>query len=415
MTRTLLLLLFLIVLAFAVRAGAISLLPGNELSNDYKRLYSPMAVNILNGNGLSISAGQPDYKLVPLYPLFLTALYLFFGADINIRMVLALMSAITCIFVYLIAKRIFGGKVALLSTLAFAVYPPLVLLPSIGSADTLFVLLNLAFVLYVVKFFETPSWRTGIIAGALLGLAGLTKPIPILLPLVLLTAFAIYARRSLSFGQQAKFAGLLLAFLLTIFPYSLRNYLVFQEAFILNVSRISLGDQLFVGTLESQLRANPDDTRSSVQYWDEWRQAITQEAGREVTDKQEQGSILTTVVAKKLLQEPLDFLRLLPRKFLRFWYASDSGRYDTIFMFLQGITVLTGLAGLALFLRTEGWRRAFPLFPALLYYPIIHTMSFPLARYSMPIMPLVMMFSAYTIVGLFNASRAYLGRLEVRG
>lgn len=406
---TVLMLLVLFLLAFAIRAVAPSVLPGLELAVDYKKWYSPMALSILNGNGFSVTPGQPAYQIVPLYPLFLAAVYAIFGTDANIRIALALLGGISCILVYLTAKRVFGSKVAVLSALAFAIYPPLVLLPSTGISDDLYILLNLGFTLYVVKFFQAPSWRNSITGGILMGLAGLTKPGTILFPLVLLIAFTIYAWRRLSLRQQAKFAGLVLAFLVTIFPWSLRNYLVFHEVFILSVSPITLGDHLFIGTLESQLASAPYDERVS-QYWQEWRKVIKEEAGREVSDKQEQGYVLTTVVAKKILGEPLEFLRLLPKKFLRFWYASDSGRWDTIFMFLQGGVLLLSVVGMVLFLRSEGWRQAFPLFPILIYYPVLHTLSLPLARYSMPIMPLVMMFSAYAVARLFDASKAYAAK-----
>lgn len=391
----LLLLLLLFFLAFGIRFAVLSTVPGLGPGSDLKKIYAPIAVNLLNGHGFAAVPGQPDYKLVPLYPFFLAALYAVFGRAVNVGLALSVVAGISCVLVFLAARPIFGKKAAVLSAVGFAVYPPLVLLTSMAISDDLFILFNLVFLLGLVRFLRSPGYLSIAVVGVAIGLAGLTKPIPVLLPLLVVGAILVY-RPSGSF-QLRKCGLLLIAFLVTVLPWSIRTYAVFHEVSLLGVSRMSVGDLLFVGTLENQLVPAPNNERFSV-YLDESREAINKEAGAEVSDRIEQGKTLTKVVARKIFEEPGDYLRLLPRKFARFWYASDSGRYDTLFILLQGSLLVVGLLGLVSFIRRNGWRQSFALYPALLYYPAVHTLSFPLARYSMPVMPLVIMFSAYALV-----------------
>lgn len=411
-SRPALVLGLLFLLTFVVRLAYMYLAPGLMASPDYVKEYSPLARNILAGNGFAIQAGQPYLDRVPLYSVFLAGVYGVFGASDSVaRAALALVDGASAIFVFLIAREVFGKRVAILSALAFALYPPLVHLGTYITADNLFIALNLAFILFLVKFFRAPSLRYAIISGLLLGLASLTKPATIMVPVLLLIAFPLYARyalRSFNLRQVARLGALLLVFLLTILPWSIRNYAAFHEVTVLNLSRATLGDWALVSTMETQTLHVPSGERYLI-YEQEKRSTLEGETGGQGNDNpQQQGQALTRSVFKKIASDPLGYTAYLGKKFAYFWYASDSGKYEMLLAVLQGSALLLGVLGLVFFVRKDDWRKVFPLLLVLVYFPAFHTLSFTLARYSMPIMPLVMMFSVYEVVELYRMVRGHV-------
>lgn len=80
------------------------------------------------------------------------------------------------LLVYLIAKRIWGRRTALLAATFTAVFPPLVLLSRDLVSESLFIPLGLGAVLCVLEFRRSGgSWQWSAAAGALCGLAILTR------------------------------------------------------------------------------------------------------------------------------------------------------------------------------------------------------------------------------------------------
>ena len=71
--------------------------------------YDDYALNLLGGFGFSANIKRP-----PVYPLFLTVIYFFFGHNfLAVRVVQAVLDAATCVLVYLLGKKIFAKPLAL--------------------------------------------------------------------------------------------------------------------------------------------------------------------------------------------------------------------------------------------------------------------------------------------------------------
>lgn len=91
------------------------------------------------------------------------------------RLAGAALGALAVLLLYLIAKRIWGRRVGLVAAAMAAVFPPLVLLSRDLVSESLFVALELGAVLCVLEFRRTRALRWAAGAGALCGLAALTR------------------------------------------------------------------------------------------------------------------------------------------------------------------------------------------------------------------------------------------------
>src|SRR3989338_10379603 len=84
--------------------------------------YNIIAKNILDGNGFSYDSTEPTAARGPVYPLFLAATYFVFGYDYNVvRILQSIIGAITCLFIYLIAKELYNSVIGFYAALTASI------------------------------------------------------------------------------------------------------------------------------------------------------------------------------------------------------------------------------------------------------------------------------------------------------
>ncbi|MBN1913114.1 MAG: glycosyltransferase family 39 protein, partial [Candidatus Omnitrophica bacterium] len=184
-------LLIIFTVAFFLRFGALSYLPRQHRtpSADAQE-YDELALNLLAGKGfINFNTGKPTAWRVPLYPIFLASIYSVFGHNYTaVRIVQCLLGAFLCVLIYLIAKEIFSSRVALIASLTLCFYKPYILYSYFGGpgflfSENLFTFLLAVFVYFITRsFLPKPGVSNSIIAGFLLGLMALTRPVASLLP-----------------------------------------------------------------------------------------------------------------------------------------------------------------------------------------------------------------------------------------
>ncbi len=150
------------------------------------------AVQVLEGSLPSVS-----YYKAPLYGLFLAGVYAVAGVDTDIaRLVQIALTSLIPVVTYLIARRFFGPGVGLLAGLLAAVYWTFLFfsieLLDTGPASLLYLLLA-----YALISLDDRRWTSWIVAGALLGLAAITRPnILAFAPVLAILAFYLLYRRT---------------------------------------------------------------------------------------------------------------------------------------------------------------------------------------------------------------------------
>jgi 4-amino-4-deoxy-L-arabinose transferase-like glycosyltransferase len=170
----------LVLLAFAVRLVVISVDGGYEPANDAFE-YDYNARSIAAGEGYPRSGyllqGGPSAIRGPGYPYLLGSVYALSGDSRTAgRVAGALLGALIVFLLYLIVKRIWGRRTALLGAALAAIFPPLVLLSRDLVSESLFIALVLGATLSVLELRRSGgALRWAALAGILCGLAALTR------------------------------------------------------------------------------------------------------------------------------------------------------------------------------------------------------------------------------------------------
>ncbi len=154
--------------------------------------YDRHARSISAGDGFPesdyVPDGGPSALRGPAYPFALGAVYAVSGDSITAgRMFGALLGALTVLLLYLLTRRIWGPRIALIAASLAAAFPPLILISTELYSENLFIPLLLGAVLAVVRYRESSAIRWAALAGVLAGLAALTRGpgVIALLPLIL--------------------------------------------------------------------------------------------------------------------------------------------------------------------------------------------------------------------------------------
>jgi hypothetical protein len=125
----------------------------------------------------------------PAYPVFLGALLgVFRGALPAVVAVQVGLSLFTVWLTCVLATRLMGRRAALAGGLLLALDPVSALFSCLLQPETLFTALLLAAIVCWLKALDRGSWRPAAFAGLMLGIAALTRPIGLFLPLWLAPA-----------------------------------------------------------------------------------------------------------------------------------------------------------------------------------------------------------------------------------
>lgn len=221
--------------------------------------YDHYAQSIAAGEGYGRSGylrqGGPTAIRGPGYPYLLGAVYAVSGDSKDAaRVVNALLGALTVLLVYLIAKRIWGRRTGLLAAGFAAVFPPLVLMSRELVSESLFLPLALGAVLCVLEFRRSGrNWRWALAAGALCGLATLTRNTGFVLAIPI--AFGLWGGRERSLRSSlAAPAIALVSALVVITPWLLRDAAEFERFVPITTS----GGIAISGTYNEASYAAPD-------------------------------------------------------------------------------------------------------------------------------------------------------------
>jgi 4-amino-4-deoxy-L-arabinose transferase-like glycosyltransferase len=180
----------------------------------------------------------------PLYPVFLSLIYLLVGSGANrffaARLAQTLLGAALAPLTYLVAKKIFpeNERAAKISAWTVAAYPILLAYPLGLGTENPFFLLLLASFFFLLQSVERPSAFRFLLSGFFLGLTVLTRSV--ILP------FAALAILWTWFVLKQKRGALLvsLALALTISPWIVRNSLLHHK---LTGIETSMGYNLYLG------------------------------------------------------------------------------------------------------------------------------------------------------------------------
>jgi len=370
------------------------------------RTYDEWAQRIAAGDWL----GQGVFYQAPLYPYFLGILQVFVGHSLwFIRFIQIVIGSMSCVLIFLAAEKLFSRAAAIVAGLLLAFYAPAIFFDGVIDKSVLDVLLLSTLVWILVSAASGRRWRQWLGAGAILGLLGLSRENALVLALVVPLWIAIYFSDQSVKNRAAWMTLFAAGLLLVLVPVGLRNLAVGGE-FKLTTSQ--LGANFFIGN-------NPgaDGTYGSVhkvigEPHLEGADA-TRLAERETGRKMTPGEVSDFWLKKSwtyIRSEPLQWTRLLAKKWLMVWNAREVEDSDDFYIYTQWSAllaalgwinhfgVLTPLAAVGLWVSRRRWRTLWLLCAMIAALALSVAVFYVFGRYRFPLVPLLALFAGAGIV-----------------
>jgi 4-amino-4-deoxy-L-arabinose transferase-like glycosyltransferase len=380
-------------------------------------LYHRWALAIVEGDWL----GDEVFILGPLYPYFLALIYGVFGPSFLVaKLVQCLIGSFTCLLVWVLGRRLFDRRVALLAGVTAALYSMLIFYEGLLLITNLQTPLTLLLVLGVVRAIERPSPGRWLLVGVLIGISALARQNALLFAPIAGGWLLFALRHRLGLARRLVLAGALASGVaLAILPATARNYAVAGDLVLLNAAG---GFAFYAGNnldATGTLRFPRLFSRTLIDDPIQQRQSVTAYAEREMGRSLKPSEVSSFWYGQGLdfiREHPAAWLRLLVRKLVIFFndyevWNNRSYTMSTAFSWVLRLPLIRfgwiaplALVGMALAL--PDWRRLFPLYAMVGVYLVTALIFFVLSRYRMPVVPLLILFSASGAVGLYDAARA---------
>jgi tetratricopeptide (TPR) repeat protein len=363
--------------------------------------------------------GTEPFFRAPLYVYLLALVYKVVGHNLFLaRLFHVFVGSLSCVLILLIATKLFNRTIGILSSVTACFYAMLVFYDAHLLITTLIVFLDLALIALLIRAGEKPSPLNWLLSGAVLGLSAIARPnILIFLPFILIWMIFRFKNRLEGKAILIRWAVLFVGAVLMIAPVTLRNYFVGKDVVLI----------AWQGGFNFYLGNNPDATGYTpispltggdlVGALGRATAVAEQEMKRELKPSE-----ISAFWYKKgvdfILSQPLNWLKLLGKKITYFWKGYEISNplniylhkeFSSVFNVLLGAGIIYlpfGLMGpfsiLGLFITLKRWKEYLLLYLFILSYSASVIIFFVCARFRMPIIPFLLMFSSFFLWWLYD-------------
>jgi len=364
--------------------------------------FGLIARSIASGHGFGSPFADTGLSalLPPVYSYLLAGIFKVFGIETKASVIAALslnsvFSALTCVPVFLIAKRGFGECVAKWAGWGWAFSPYGVYYGADWAWSTCLVTIELAWLfLFAWRLEKSSRARDWLAFGALSGFAALTEPVVLsVLPLLgLWTIFCIYRHKR---PWKVPLLAAALGGIAVLSPWIVRNYELFHRFIPV---RSGFGLELYIGNngytqhwINRSLHPNHNDTElaeyervGEIAYMDH---------------KLQQGK-------DYIREHPVWFMWMTGRRILYMWtgyWSLDRGYLkdeplDPPNIFVNTTLSVLGFLGLwRVFQRDAALGVRFAII--LLFFPLTYYISHPETYYFRPVDPIIVVLGAVVVAG----------------
>jgi len=371
------------------------------------------ALDLVNGG----TRGTDAFFRGPLYPYFLALLYKVSGNSIAFAVfVQHLIGSLTAGLIYLTGRDLFSRKVALVAGLTTALYWVLVYMEGDLLLETTFIFLNTLSMYLLLRGMKTHKLWLFAAGGFALGLATIDRPS--IMVFFAAVPVAIYLatrhRPAGTRGWITRTVVTALACAIPIAPVMIRNYVVAKAIVPVGASG---GVNFWIGNNPVSDGSTAIVPGTRADWWGGYNDAIAlaeKDSGHKLTLAQVSDYYFAK--GKQFIREhPDQAWPLMWKKFRMYWGAGERANDKYIYFFWQLAKMkyvpLPGfwLVGpLALLGGVLLWRRRNELAMFYLFitvYSLGVVAFFVNARFRLPIMPAMTLFSGYACVYIVDAYR----------
>jgi 4-amino-4-deoxy-L-arabinose transferase-like glycosyltransferase len=360
-------------------------------------VYASVAEQIYEHHRFALPGATSPYDWSPGAPLFYGVVYIATGGvhPGGVRVLVALLSALTIVLVYLLGRRLAGPLAGLVGAALLAFYPTTIYYSGKLMSEPLATLTLAGTVLsFLWASDKGRKWWAWAIPGLLLGLTAFERP-------EYLAFVVIFGLLALWRGGLVPAAVLVAAFALPVLPWTLHVSSV--EGRFVPISTGG-GKALFIGTYLpgnglhldvkrellrqqrgrtnipaselSRISMTPVLNRVARKYPDLPRDAALQKIGRENA-------------TRYLTHQPLDFGWMIVKKMWHMWEGSGAAGRSTLGHVYQYAVLALALAGAVLLALRRRWE-VVPIALLVLGITVLGGLLLAGTRRNVALMPLVM-------------------------
>ncbi|MEM7129635.1 MAG: glycosyltransferase family 39 protein [Chloroflexota bacterium] len=389
----------ILTLAFTLRIGVAFAFPDRLMRGDAAQ-YVQNATLLQEGAGyIDIrDHNEPELTVPPFYPFFLATTFSLFGSSLLVgRLVQAVLATVTCILVYWLATKEFGGATGLGTLLLFAFYPATLVWHGFYLTETLYTLFIVILFLTLFNFAQKPTRLHALLTGIVFGLTLLVREILLFFPAVFV--LVLIASKTKWQHLLTLTSLFLLGTVIVLAPWLWRNYQA--TGAIVYTSRVAYLQHVITGTGYLSSR---------------YKKAIGGQL--EVTPEQEEfnrrfGSLSENLSPTFIIEHPRLFVQRMWNRFAEYWFhpnglygLPDSPIFRWPYRAGHVLLVLVAAVGGAYELYYRRRPLALAMLATLLCLTVLNLTTYgPNPRYNLPFLPFVFMFSASGLWHLWQQLR----------
>ncbi len=395
-----------IVLGTALAVSLLAWAVGSKVDADDPYYFGEMGRSIARGDGFE-GFGNLIQRRAPLYPIMLGGVFYVIGDHEHAALLVhCVLFAGTAVLAFDLGRRLFNPRTGLLAGLLCAFHPLLLRYVPALHLETLLTFLFTLMIWCSVRFYYERSVVNGVLFGVSAALTSLTKAVALAYPTVFLVAILLVVRAARRRGDRVAvpwvaFVAVAVSMMAVISPWTVRNHQATGH-FVLLSSGTS--DAFLRGLIFSRwefvtLQEPPytvAENESNAYF-----ERLAREAGTVwQRDDYETDQILNEEAKRVIREEPGEVVRKTFVGMFAFWYQLTSAA--------NSLLVLVCAIG-AWALAVVGWRRArrehklvWPLLLPVVYLNVMLALLLALGRYSAPILPSLLIVSAFGIDTLLD-------------
>ena len=355
--------------------------------------------------------GETPFFRAPLYPWLLGAVYFIFGdSPLPPRIFQVLLSTLSVWLTWSLAKRLFGPTAGWLSGIVFAFYGLTIFFTGELLIVTLIIFLDLLILWLIVKYYRIGAWWQWGIVGIVMGLSAIARPnILIFLPVLLIASWINNNTASLR-KRITTIAAIGFGLLIPILPVTLLN-------------RITGGEWIWIawqGGINFYIGNNPKATGANAvipEFGETWeledaKNLAETETGHPLTPGQISNFYYQRGI-NWIERHPLDWIKLTLKKTYLFFQSFEISDQRNIYFFAYqskmlkfliwlgfGIIAPLGILGMILTYKHNKESRVITWF--IITYSISFILFFVTARFRMPVVPGLIIFTSVVPVRIYQ-------------
>jgi hypothetical protein len=380
--------------------------------------FAKIASSFIHGDGMVLhiptSAGIAPHRARrgPAYPLFIAGIFTIGGENKSlVQFAHTLLVGGICVLIFEISRRVFNNLRASLIAPAMYAFHPMIL--RYAPDIQLEVLLTFFYVLAAflsLRFIDRPSLGRGFCLGLGIAAAALTKGVALPYSLLFVAAYLVmqWLKRRASTNTThpqvpwLPLGAIFVGMAVLILPWTYRNYRVLDGHFVListNGGGEFIRGYIFCepdyfllrkgATTDAESRANQMELDLFAAQGKVWE-----------ADEVENDIVLSHAARDKLLSEPLTFVKKTFINSFMYWYVATTKTNSLLVGSLAVLGWILAFVGMkrARIEHVEVWPVLVPILSLNLTYGAV----LALARYSAPVIPLLMILSGYGIDALLR-------------